>query len=194
MFKKIILKIVAVYLFSISYIHAGESGGMPQLDPEFWLAQTFWLVVIFSILYLVIWKIFLPKITYSIENRKSKIVNDLDEAQKLKESAQKKLDEYNGLIENSKKEAKKILEDNRKKLDKDIEEKRKKFDEEIEKELKNVESEINDLKKSSIPKIAIIAAETSSEIIKNIMNTEVNKSNVSAITNDIIKRKIEKHI
>ena len=171
-----------------------SEAGMPQLDTKFWIAQIFWLTIIFSGLYIIIWKIFLPKITYSIENRKSKIVNDLDEAQKLKESAQKKLDEYNGLIENSKKEAKKILEDNRKKLDKDIEEKRKKFDEEIEKELKNVESEINDLKKSSIPKIAIIAAETSSEIIKNIMNTEVNKSNVSAITNDIIKRKIEKHI
>ena len=172
----------------------GSEAGMPQLNTEFWVSQTFWLILIFSTLYIIIWKIFLPKITYSIENRKSRVVNDLDEAQKLKESAQKKLDEYNGLIENSKKEAKKILEDNRKKLDKDIEEKRKKFDEEIEKELKNVESEINDLKKSSIPKIAIIAAETSSEIIKNIMNTEVNKSNVSAITNDIIKRKIEKHI
>ena len=192
------MKNFSLALISVSFLYSnpsfGSEAGMPQLDPEFWLAQTFWLVVIFSILYLVIWKIFLPKITYSIENRKSKIVNDLDEAQKLKESAQKKLDENNGLIENSKKEAKKILEDNRKKLDKDIEEKRKKFDEEIEKELKNVESEINDLKKSSIPKIAIIAAETSSEIIKNIMNTEVNKSNVSAITNDIIKRKIEKHI
>ena len=61
--------------------------GMPQLNPEFWTAQIFWLILIFSSLYLIIWKIFLPKITYSIENRKSRIVNDLDEAQKLKENA-----------------------------------------------------------------------------------------------------------
>ena len=73
----------------------GSEAGMPQLDPKFWGAQIFWLILIFVSLYLVISKIFLPKITYSIENRKSKIVNDLDEAQKLKENAEKKLKEYN---------------------------------------------------------------------------------------------------
>ena len=85
----------------------GSESGMPQLNPEFWVAQVFWLVLIFSSLYLIIWKIFLPRITYSIENRKSKIVSDLDEAQKLKDSAEKKLKEYNEIIENSKKDAKK---------------------------------------------------------------------------------------
>ena len=69
----------------------GSEAGMPQLNPEFWGAQIFWLILIFSTLYLIIWKIFLPKITYSIENRKSRIVNNIDEAQKLKESAEKKL-------------------------------------------------------------------------------------------------------
>ena len=60
--------------------------GMPQLNTEFWTAQIFWLILIFSILYLIIWRIFLPKITYSIENRKFKIVDDLNKAQKEIES------------------------------------------------------------------------------------------------------------
>jgi len=77
----------------------GSETGMPQLNPEYWTAQVFWLILIFSSLYLIIWKIFLPKITYSIENRKSRIVNDLDEAQKLKENAEKKLSEYYEIIE-----------------------------------------------------------------------------------------------
>ena len=85
----------------------GSEAGMPQLDPEFWASQIFWLILIFSSLYLIIWKIFLPKIAYSIENRKSRVVNDLDEAQKLKENAEKKLDEYNKIIEESKKKQKK---------------------------------------------------------------------------------------
>ena len=97
----------------------GSETGMPQLNPEFWAAQIFWLVLIFSFLYLIIWKIFLPKITYSIESRKSRIVNDLDEAQKLKENAEKKLDEYNKIIEESKKKAKKIIEESKRKLDQD---------------------------------------------------------------------------
>ena len=166
--------------------------GMPQLNPEFWISQIFWLILTFAILYLVIWKIFLPKITYSVENRKSRIVNDLDETQKLKENSEKKLEEYNKIIENSKQEAKKIIEDGRKKLDKDIKNKKKDFGNQIEKEIVAVEKEIKDLKKNSLLNISKIASETSAELMKKIINTEVNKSNVSAVVDDIIKRNMEK--
>jgi len=172
----------------------GSEAGMPQLNPEFWTAQIFWLILTFSSLYLIIWKVFLPKITLSIENRKSRVVNDLDEAQKLKENAEKKLNEYNKIIEESKKEAKKIIEDSKKKLDRDIENKKQKFNDEIEKELLAAEKEIKDLKKSSISNINNIAAETSAEIIKQIINIEVNKSSVSAIVDDVVKRKVVKYI
>ena len=185
---------IALCIASVFYVNEafGSNVGMPQLDPEFWASQVFWLILIFSILYLVIWKIFLPKINYSIENRKSRIVNDLDEAQKLKESAEKKLEEYNKIIENSKQEAKKIIEDERKKLDQDIENKKKDFNNQIEKEITAVEKEIKDLKKTSLSNISKIASETSAELMKKIINTEVNKSNVSAVVDDIIKRNVGK--
>ena len=86
----------------------GAKRGMPQLNTEFWASQIFWLILIFSSLYIIMWKIFLPKITDSIENRKSRIISDLNETQKLKENAEKKLREYNKIIEDTKKEAKKI--------------------------------------------------------------------------------------
>ena len=180
-------------ILCVNWAYASEAG-MPQLDPEFWSAQIFWLVIIFSTLYLIIWKIFLPRITQSIENRKSRIIDDIDEAQKLKENAEKKLDEYNKIIENAKKEAKKIIEDGRKKLENNIENKKKKFNEEIEKELLEAEKEIEHLRKSSVLNIKNIAAETSGEIMRQIINIEVNKSNVTAIVDDVTKKVVEKSI
>jgi F-type H+-transporting ATPase subunit b len=171
----------------------GSEAGMPQLNPEFWMAQIFWLILIFSTLYLIIWKIFLPKITYSIENRKSKVVNDLDEAQKLKENAEKKLVEYKEIIEKSKKDAKKITEDGKKLLYKDIENKKQEIENQIEIELENAEKEIKDLKKSSIENINIIASDISSEVLKQILSTEVNRSNVTAIVNNLVKKEMVKH-
>jgi F-type H+-transporting ATPase subunit b len=187
---------IALCFASVFYVNKsfGSEAGMPQLNPEFWSAQIFWLILIFSTLYLIIWKIFLPKITYSIESRKSRMVNNLDEAQKLKESAEIKLKEYNKIIENSKNEAKKIIDEERKKLDKDIEIKKKNFNSEIEKEIAAVEKEIKDLKRTSLLNISKIASETSAELIKNIVNTEVNKSNVAAVVDDIIKKNKEKYI
>ena len=111
---------------------------------------------------------------------------------KLKEKAEKKHDEYEEIIEKSKKEAKKIIEDNKKKLDRDIEEKKQKFNTEIEKELMAAEKEIKDLKKSSILNINSIAAETSAEVIKQIINVEINKSSVSAIVNETAKKEMGK--
>ena len=189
--KKLCIAPCIALFFYVNEAYSADSG-MPQLNTEFWPAQVFWLILIFSILYLIIWKIFLPRITYSVENRKSRIVNDLDEAQKLKENAEKKLKEYDEIIKKSKNEAKKIIEDSKKKLDRDIENKKQKFNIEIEEELKSVEKEIKDLKKSSLSNISNIAVQTSTEVIKQIIDTEVNKSNVSAIVEDIIKRKIEK--
>ena len=98
---------ITCFVLVLSYSRAfAADQGMPQLNPEFWAAQIFWLVLIFSTLYVAISKIFLPKIINVIENRKLKIVSDIDEAQKLKESAENKLKEYNQVIENSKKKHK----------------------------------------------------------------------------------------
>ena len=171
----------------------GSEAGMPQLNPEFWTAQIFWLILIFSSLYLIIWKIFLPRITYSIENRKSKVVNDLDETQKLKDNAEKKLKEYNEIIEKSEREAKKIIDDSKKTLVRNIENKKQKFNDEIEKEIIATEKEIKNLKKNSTSNVANIAADTSAEIIRQIISTKVNESNVSAVVNEITKKEMEKY-
>ena len=172
----------------------GSETGMPQLNPEFWIAQIFWLILIFSSLYLIIWKIFLPRITYSIENRKSRIVNDLGEAQKLKDNAEKKLKEYNKIIEKSKREAKKIIDDSKKTLVRNIEGKKQKFNDEIEKEITATEKEIKNLKKNSTSNVANIAADTSAEIISQIISTKVNKSNVSAVVNEITRKEMGKYL
>jgi len=181
------------FLFLLSTKQAlGAEEGMPQLNPEFWTAQIFWLMLIFFALYIINWKIFLPKITSSIENRKSRIINDLSEAEKIKQSAEKKLIEYNKIISDAKKEAIKIINENKKKLENDIENKKKKFSEEIDKELTDAEKEIKLLKKTSVSNINKISKEISSEIVKQVIGSDVNMSNVSAIIDDISKKNMEK--
>jgi len=187
------------FALSIAYVFGtksvfGAGEGMPQLNPEFWSSQIFWLILIFSSLYIVIWKVFLPKITESLENRKLRVVNDLNETQKLKDNAEKKLAEYKKIIDDAKKEAQLIVDESRKKLEKDIENKKQKFNEEIEKEITAVETEIKSLKKSSIASINKIATEISSELVKKIVETEVNMSSASAIVEDISKKKVEKYL
>ena len=172
----------------------GAEEGMPQLNPEFWFSQVFWLIFFFLLLYIFIWKLVLPKITNNIENRKTIILNDLDEAKTLKEQAEKKFSEYEKIIENAKNEARKIIIEDKKKLELDIESKKKVFDKEIENELTIVQKQIMELKKSSINDVNKIAVEISQEIVKKIIGTELNKSNVSAIVDNISKKNLGKYL
>ena len=188
--KNLCFALCIALIVSTNKVLASEAG-MPQLNPEFWVAQIFWLILILSSLYIVLWKIFLPKITDGLENRKLKVVNDLNETQKLKENAEKKLEEYNQIIEKSKIEAKRILENNKKKVEDDIKNKKDVFNKEIEKELLSAEIEIKNLHDTSIKNINKIAIDISSEVIKKIAGTEVNGSNVAAIVEDISKKKMK---
>ena len=172
----------------------GSEAGMPQLNKEFWTSQIFWLILIFSSLYIIIWKVFLPKIANNIENRKLRIVNDLNEAQKLKENSEKKLKDYNTIIENTKKKAKQIVEDSKKKLNNEIKNKKQNFNKEIEKELLDIEKEIKNLKNTSLSNITKISVEISSELIKQMVKSEINTSNVEAIVGNIAKQKMEKNL
>ena len=86
----------------------GAEGGMPQLNPEYWVSQIFWVILIFGTLYIILWRIILPKINENLENRKSQILTDLDDAQKFKDQSEEKLSEYNKILNQAKQEAKKI--------------------------------------------------------------------------------------
>ena len=83
MFKKIFLYSLITNFFFTKKIFAAESGGMPQLDPEFWISQIFWLVLTFGVLYIVLSKLILPKISANLELRKSQIQENIEAAEKL---------------------------------------------------------------------------------------------------------------
>jgi F-type H+-transporting ATPase subunit b len=62
---------------------------MPQLNPEFFVTQLFWLVVTFSFLLVFLWRISLPRIGNVLEKRERKISEDLSIAKELQAEASK---------------------------------------------------------------------------------------------------------
>ena len=166
---------------------------MPQLNPEFWVSQIFWLTLTFGILYIVLAKAILPKISSNLELRKSQIQENIEAAEKQRIESDTKLKEYDDLILKSKIKAKNIYKDAREKVIKDINLKREVLDRQIDEEIKKAEKEIEVLKKNAPEKINKIAIETSSELIKKLIGTEINSSSISAIVDDLSKRNGDKY-
>ena len=174
-------------------LFAAEAG-MPQLDPTYWASQAFWLILVFSILYISIAKFYLPKIKRNLDDRENKIKEDLDEANNLKNLSEKKLKEYESILENSKKEVAKILLESKNTLNKDIQNKKDSMEKEIENEVSKAQKEIIEIKKSSISSINNISQEITSNIIERISGNKLNESSIKAVIEDISKKNIGKYL
>ena len=188
MIKKIFFQFIFFNFFFIKEVFGAESGGMPQLNPEFWISQIFWLILTFGTLYIILSKLILPKISANLELRKSQIQENIEAAEKQRESSESKLKEYDQFILKTKSEAKNIFKDAREKALKDIGSKKEVLDNQIDEEIKKTEQEIELLRKGAPEKINKIAIETSSEIVKRLIGADINNSSLSAIVEDLSKR------
>jgi F-type H+-transporting ATPase subunit b len=187
------LILIIVILAIQSNLFAAEAG-MPQLDPTYWASQAFWLILVFTILYISIAKFYLPKIKNNLDDRENKIKEDLEAANKFKDLSELKLQEYEKILEDSKKEVIKIYLNSKNKLDKDIQEKKNVVEKEIENEIIKAQKEISELKKNSISDIQNISKDIASNIIENISGDKLNESSIKAAVEDISKKNIDKYL
>ena len=61
---------------------------MPQLNPEFFISQIFWLIISFTFLFMFLWRISLPRISSILEKRANKISEDIKIAKQYQTEAE----------------------------------------------------------------------------------------------------------
>ena len=193
MLVRILLKAFVFTTICSGSVFSAESGGMPQLDPEYWLSQIFWLTITFGFLFIILSKFVLPNISSNLENRKTQILSNIDAAERQRDESENNIAEYEKIILKSKNDAKNYINEAKIKVLDEINKKKNLLDSEINKEIADAETEIIKLKKNSPEKISQIAVDTSIDLIKKLIDAEVNKSNISAIVEDILKKERDKH-
>ena len=193
MIKKIYFQSVFLSFLLLKEAFATENSGMPQLNPEFWISQIFWLILTFGILYVLLSKLILPKISANLEIRKSQILENVEAAEKQREESEQKIQNYEKIIKDSKIEAKNYFNQTREKILKNINQKKNNLENELNEEIKKAENEIKELKNKSPEKINKIAIETSSDLIKQLMGIQVNNSSISTIVNSLSKENRNKY-
>ena len=163
---------------------------MPQLNPEFFVSQLFWLTIFFTFLLVFMWKVSLPRIAKALNNRQKLIDENLTSAKELQEQAKLIEDKINNQIN----EAKQNTDDQIKKtisslqndiskqllsLDNELEEKIAKSEEDILKnrddQMKNIQKELEDITKFTISKITNV--ELSGDEISKAIKTHKGQIN-----------------
>ena len=193
MIKKIFFQSIFLSFLNFMEAFATESAGMPQLNPEFWVSQIFWLTITFGFLYVVLSKLILPKISANLEIRKSQILENIEAADKQREESELRIVEYEKIVQNSKDQAKNYFKKSREKLLKDINLKKNALDKDLSEEIQKAETQIQEFKNRAPEKINKIAIETSSDLLQKLIGAEINNSSISAIVDDLSRRKMDEY-
>lgn len=162
---------------------------MPQLNPEFFVSQLFWLVVTFSFLLVFLWRISLPRIGSVLEKREKKINDDIattKELHKEAESIQKIIEDK---LRNARTETAVIIKTTSIDLQKKTASELVKLDKDLDKKIDDSANDIEKNKNDSLNQIHDQIHEITKLIFSKITNFKVSNLDVKdAVTK--VERKI----
>jgi len=115
---------------------------MPQLNPEFFVSQLFWLAVFFTFLLVFLWRVSLPRIATVLEKRQNKIDENLSSAKELQEKAMEIEKKINDQINKAKLETDEKIKETINTLQEDVSSQLSLLDKDLEKKVSDAEKEI----------------------------------------------------
>ncbi|MFC4175378.1 F0F1 ATP synthase subunit B' [Microvirga sp. GCM10011540] len=147
--------------------HAADIG-FPPFATETFAGQIIWLAITFVVLYTLLSKLVLPRLTGIIENRREIIAKDLDDAAAMKTRAEEAGVAYEKALAEARGRAQALAQETRGKLAAESDAKRKALEADLGSRLAEAEGTITAKKNEAMSHVRGIAAETASAIVERI--------------------------
>tara|TARA_Y100001970_G_scaffold126701_1_gene156663 strand:+ start:128 stop:619 length:492 start_codon:yes stop_codon:yes gene_type:complete len=157
---------------------------MPQLNPEFFVSQLFWLVVTFSFLFVFLWRVSLPRIGSVLEKRERKISEDLTAAKELQAEASKIQETIENQLKQARADASEMIKSSSISLQDKVQTELNKLDEELDGKIDKAEKAIEKSKVESVAQIQ--------EQIHEITKLTISKVATFNVSDDDIKKAVSK--
>ncbi len=157
--------------------HAAESkGGFPQLDVTTYSSQVFWLAVSFALLYLLMSRIALPRITEVLDMRQTQINTNLDRAAQLNDEAEKAKDAFESILGEAQDNAREAVSTAEQKIAERAAADTARFAEHARERVAAAESNIAKAKTEALNSLADIAAEVAADMANKVAKTHLTKA------------------
>ena len=158
---------------------------MPQLDFSTFIPQIFWLFVSLSILYLILSKYALPRVSDVIEERKDIIAHDIDEAKKFSLDSERAIEDLTLKMSKAKSESQQIVNNALIEVKSKNETKKEKIILEINDELLDAEKEIFEKKEIALKDVTKISKELAKEMLDNLSIGKVDSKKLSNLSGKV---------
>ena len=153
---------------------------MPQLNPLDWAPQIIWLVITFSILYVLMKRVALPRIGSVIEARHARIAGDIEAADKLRRETQEAIAAYEQALAEAKARAQAVAREANNKLKDEMAAERAALDRDLAARSAEAEKRIHQAMTAALKDVNQVASETAAEIVRSLIGVVPSKPEASA--------------
>lgn len=160
---------------------------MPQLDVSYFPPQLVWLAITFVVLYFLMARLAIPKISEVLENRQNRISSDLEEAKRLSEDADKAKAEYEASLADARSKAHGIVAELKAEMAKEQEASKAELDGKLAAQAKEAEASIQAAKDTALSHVREIAADAAKTTVGRLVDLNVSDADVSSAVDASMK-------
>tara|TARA_B100000579_G_scaffold367589_1_gene328046 strand:+ start:217 stop:708 length:492 start_codon:yes stop_codon:yes gene_type:complete len=157
---------------------------MPQLNPEFFVSQLFWLALTFSFLFIFLWRISLPRIGNVLEKRERKISEDLAAAKELQIEAEKIQETIESQIKQAKADSADMIKSSSLSLLEKAQVELSKLDKELDAKIEQSAQTIEKNKNDSVLQIQSQINEITKLILSKVSSFQVSEDEIKSAVNN----------
>jgi len=164
----------------------GGAVGLPQLCGDWFGNQIFWLAVALVVLFFLLSRIALPRISAIMAERQGTITNDLAAAEDLKARAAEAEEAYKKALADARAEAQNIIAETKAEIQKDIDRANEEADDEIRARTAEGEEKIAEIRAGALDAVRDVAKDVTAELVA-AMGQKADGRSVTAAVNARMK-------
>ena len=169
-------------------VHAAAehvSSGLPQFDPAPWPGEIIWALVIFLVLYVLISRVFVPRVAGTIGMREDRISGDIGDARRARDAAQAQLDAAAAELAAARSRAQKLAKDAQAEAKTEVAEARAAEEARLGERLAEAESRILAARGEALGHVRTIAVEAAEAMVARLSGVPANRAEIEAALSQI---------
>jgi F-type H+-transporting ATPase subunit b len=150
----------------------------PPLDPNTYASQLIWLAITFGLLYLLVRRVFLPRVGAILDERNARRMGELALAEKLKSDTEAAIARYEQALTDARIKANDIAKGMRAKLASETDKERARIEAQLAAMLAEAENRIVAAKSKALASIDEVASGVASAVVLRLIDKEVTTDEV----------------
>lgn len=163
--------------------------GLPQLDPGHYTSQVIWLVISFLLLYVLMWRVALPRVSRVLEERQDRIEGNLERAESIKGEAEIAAEAYDKAAADARAHAQAVTAEMRDKLAADAAARHAELAEKLAGQVAEAEGRILEAKKQALANLRELAVDVARTATQRLTGEAVDSRVAGRIVDKVLKER-----